>query len=80
MIESLISYLSSLHNGQDCFNIQKYDPMLMPKIFLKIDASDKGHFEVFQKEKEESSYAMPYFGHTFFIMLVMLCYTFPCFS
>ena len=29
--------------------------MLMTKIFLKIDASDKGHFEVFPKEKEESS-------------------------
>ena len=81
------SYLSSLHNGQDCFNIQKCDPMLMTKIFLKIDASDKGHFEVFPKEKEESSlchallwsyflfHVMLCFGHAF-----MLCYTFPCFS
>ena len=29
----------------------KCDPILLTKIFLKIDASDKAHFEVFPKEK-----------------------------
>jgi len=51
----------------------------MKKIFLKIDASDKGYFEVFPKEKEESS-----LGHallwSYFFALVMLCYILPCFS
>ena len=55
----------------------------MTKIFLKIDASDKGHFEVFPKEKEESSlghallwsYFLYHVGHAF-----MLYYTLPCFS
>ena len=49
--------------------------MLLTKIFLKIDASDKAHFEVFPKEKE-GIFIMPCFGHASFTMscfaLVML--------
>ena len=37
------------------FQYSKGDPMLMTKIFLKIDASNKGHFKVFPKENEEFS-------------------------
>ena len=51
--------------------------MLLTKIFLKIDASNKTHFEVFPKEKG-GIFIMPCFGHASFIMsyfaLVMLCF------
>ena len=65
------------------FQYSKGDPMLITKIFLKIDAFDKDHFEVFPKEKEESSlghallwsYFLYHVGHAF-----MLYYTLPCFS
>ena len=61
------------HNGQDCFNIKKCDPMLMTKVFLKIDASDKGHFEDFPKEKDESSLCHALLW-SYFLFHVMLCF------
>ena len=57
------------------FQYSKYDPMLMTKDLT----SDKGHFEVFPKEKRKIlHYAMPTFSHIFFA-LVMTYYTLPCF-
>ena len=69
------SYLSSLHNGQDCFNIQKCDPMLITKILLLTKVTLKS----FQKKRKILHYAIPSFSHTFFA-LVMIYYTLPCFS
>ena len=58
---------------QDCFNIQKCDPMFMTKDI----ASDKGHFEVFPKEKKKDSSLCLW---SYFFDLVMLCYILSCFS
>ena len=46
---------------QDCFNIQKCDPILMTKDIV----FDKSHFEVFSKEKER-----------FFIMTLVILFWF----
>ena len=63
---------------QDCFNIQKCDLILITKDI----ASNKGHFEVFPKEKE-IFFIMPlvilfWFGHALlhFVML-LLTYSAP---
>ena len=80
------SYLSSLHNGQDCYNIQKCDPLFLTKIFLKIDASDKAHFEVFPKEKGRifmpcfALVMLPLSCHALLWSCFHLCYPLPCFS
>ena len=63
---------------QDCFNIQKCDPMLMTKDI----ASNKGHFEVFPKEKERF-FIMPlvilfWFGHALLhFVILLLTYSTP---
>ena len=45
----------------------------MTKVFLKIDASDKGHFEDFPKEKDESSLCHALLW-SYFLFHVMLCF------
>ena len=56
-----LSYLSSLHNGQNGYNIQKCYPMLLTKIFLKVDMKwsqkvlTKLILKSFKKKMKESS-------------------------
>ena len=63
---------------QDCFNIQKCDLILITKDI----ASNKGHFEVFPKEKERF-FIMPlvllfWFGHALLhFVILLLTYSSP---